>query len=735
VPQEVGNYTLVFNFPGETKEGNYYTPQSATTHLTVQQKPIQNYPTPPLPTSYWSCPIYAENRLWYTISGNWLEGFYNNSVNFNPDTTAPSTAHIVWAREQYQIAGLVGGSNTINPENGAAEDYYEGPIYQNYFVPPLIISGNLYYYVRASAGNAFTGVACVDLSTGNQLWFDPASVIGNYYFFGSGLLGQIFNAEGANGAGDFAYLWSTGGENWTVLDANTGAPIFTVYNVYSPGPFANTQWLDGGVDASGSLIIYYIDPVAGQWMLKWNSTLMMLNAYGGFNGENIYSPPYQGVVNWADGIQWNVTLPYLGGVQSFGIAGTPGVNNGVTYSDGTVLFTTTATILNEVNNLTVGAYSCQTGKLLWSSNFSKIYVPGSNSFEFWGPLYDGVMTVYIRQLRQWYGYNELTGAYLWGPVTLPEAWDEFTSSTAAYGDLFCGTYGGNIYCINIKNGTLEWTYHLPSAGINNVYGDYPLLGGLSIADGKIYAAVGEHTPENPFWQGAAMYCVNASTGDEIYQISGWWNQYPEIADGYAVSENCLNGEITCFGKGQTVTTVTAPNTQVTLGQSIVISGTVMDDSPGLMDYAGNHLWKADSTPAIGDAYMTQWMQYLYDQKPEPTNATGVPVTLTETDVNHNTYTIGTTTSDISGTYAFDWAPPISGNYTIVATFGGSHSYYGSCAETHIYVSPAPATPAPTVALPTGLASTASLELGIAAVIIVMIVCVAVLTVLMLRKRP
>jgi hypothetical protein len=132
--------------------------------------------------------------------------------------------------------------------------------------------------------------------------------------------------------------------------------------------------------------------------------------------------------------------------------------------------------------------------------------------------------------------------------------------------------------------------------------------------------------------------------------------------------------------------------------------------------------------------MSQFMEAVYEQQPMPTNITGVPVTLTETDVNHNTFVIGTTTTNAMGVYGFDWTPPIPGNYTIVATFAGSHSYYGSSASTYIYASSPPPTPAPTAPPVSGLASTGTVELGVAAVVIAMIICVAVLAVLMLRKR-
>ena len=131
--------------------------------------------------------------------------------------------------------------------------------------------------------------------------------------------------------------------------------------------------------------------------------------------------------------------------------------------------------------------------------------------------------------------------------------------------------------------------------------------------------------------------------------------------------------------------------------------------------------------------MTPWMDYLFNQQPEPTNATGVQVTLTVFDPNNNTYSIGTTTSDINGKYAFDWTPSVSGLYKITATFAGSNAYYSSSAETAITVQKA-ATATPTNT-PLSLSSTQAdiMYVGIA-IIVVIIVIGAVLAILMLRKK-
>jgi hypothetical protein len=57
------------------------------------------------------------------------------------------------------------------------------------------------------------------------------------------------------------------------------------------------------------------------------------------------------------------------------------------------------------------------------------------------------------------------------------------------------------------------------------------------------------------------------------------------------------------------------------------------------------------------------------------------VKLETLDPNNNFYEIGTVTSDASGMFKLMWQPPVPGEYTIIATFEGSASYYRSYAET------------------------------------------------------
>ena len=70
----------------------------------------------------------------------------------------------------------------------------------------------------------------------------------------------------------------------------------------------------------------------------------------------------------------------------------------------------------------------------------------------------------------------------------------------------------------------------------------------------------------------------------------------------------------------------------------------------------------NGVPVVSDASESAWMEYVYMQKPEPTNVIGVPVTLSVIDSNGNQRQIGTATTDASGTFALTWTPDIPGNF-------------------------------------------------------------------------
>lgn len=110
-PTELGNYTIVFSWPGENvTTGNQPLPNTAdladvgdiflgstskTCTLTVASTQVPSWPEPPLPTDYWTTPINDQNRGWSILASNWLNGPWLTN-NFQTEGTAPTTAHVLW---------------------------------------------------------------------------------------------------------------------------------------------------------------------------------------------------------------------------------------------------------------------------------------------------------------------------------------------------------------------------------------------------------------------------------------------------------------------------------------------------------------------------------------------------------------------------------------------------------------------------------------------------------------
>jgi hypothetical protein len=187
-----------------------------------------------------------------------------------------------------------------------------------------------------------------------------------------------------------------------------------------------------------------------------------------------------------------------------------------------------------------------------------------------------------------------------------------------------------------------------------------------------------------------------------------------------------------IGKGPSATSVSIGDDVLTLGNDVLIQGTVTDVSPGVSTF-GIKARFPSGVPAVSDQSMSDWMTYVYKQFPRPTNATGVPVALTVLDANGNYRQIGTTTSDSNGAFSLTWTPDIPGKYTVYASFDGSAGYYPSHAETAFDVQSAPATSTPQplqVQPPTEMYITAA-----TIAIIIAIAIVGAVVVLMIRKRP
>jgi hypothetical protein len=756
VPTSAGNYTLQAFFPGQWVNGSFTTvantgswsnvtgqplksaqwwfapSQSPIVTLNVQEKPIPSYPDNPLPAGYWTRPIYGENKGWSAIADNWLMRGYDtlnrpfqNGAAYARYTSAPQSPHILW--NQPITFGGVGGGKFGD------KVYYTGLSYETYY-EQLILNGRIYYQDHGPVTSVDTfGTNVLDLYTGKQLFYINNSKID---------VAQVLDFESPNEHGLLALLWSLQGSttngSWIMYDAFTGRQILTVVNVTSGSDSANAASTVFG--PNGELLSYSITGTgANRRMILWNSTLAIegyANAY--------FSPRVGSVVDGRKGIQWNVSIPQMSYDPAIITIGEDYIlTEGYDKSGYPFVFTDAAfpaTLQMDAS----GNYPTSL-QPLWIQNRTDIY---SGFYRIPRNIDNGVYVLFDEANIQYHGYSIKNGQQLW--VTDPlstSGWSLFTYVTIqAYGMFYEAGFDGHIRAFNTATGAKVWDFYMGPAGTETPYGEWPSRAGFTVADGKIYATNDEHTPDAVMWRGGKLYCLDAYTGQQQWNISGWMRM-PAISDGILTAVNSYDNQIYTIGKGPSATTIQGPLTAVPLGTSVTLVGKVTDQSEG-----------QKNTPAISDKDMGAWMEYLHMQKTLPVNAKGVDVTVSIVDPNGNSYVLGNATSDISGSYGYSWKPTMEGTYQITATFAGTNSYGSSYDMTYLTVGPATAqpsaaptqtpTPAPTATptappssiTPTPSATTApqpgtdytsAIYVGAAAVVVIIVVAVIAI---FMRKR-
>ena len=243
----------------------------------------------------------------------------------------------------------------------------------------------------------------------------------------------------------------------------------------------------------------------------------------------------------------------------------------------------------------------------------------------------------------------------------------------------------------------------------------------------------EHSALEPKPRGAPFICLNATDGILIWEIDGAfrqsrWGGRAIIGDSIIATQDTYDQRVYAVGKGPSSMTVTAPDTAVAFNTPVIIKGTVTDVSPGTKDSTIT-LRFPKGVPAVSDASQSDWMLYVYKQFAQPTDATGVPVSIDAIDPNGNYVHIGDTTSDASGKFHLTFTPEIAGDYVIFATFAGSKSFYPAFTETAMTVMEAEPTPTTTAAVTNPPYELYTIGTGVA-----IIVAIA-LAVLLIRRKP
>jgi outer membrane protein assembly factor BamB len=749
VPSKVGEYTFEFEFPGQTYDfggaydGDEYTASSAETTLTVQEEKITAISGYPLPQEYWARPIYGENTDWWTISSNWLgtgsPEFKTINFAYNvaiPGAVGSQTSHIMWTRP-LQSGGVVGDDNFVT----AGDTYMEGTAYLNRFTNPIIMAGKLYYREPLNYGSSSGGpTVCIDLRTGEEIW--SRTDVHNPSF------GYIYSFQSMNyhGVMQPTLIAAGGGRGssipsgmWIGYDGDTGEWLFNATDVPSGTKAMGPQ---------GEYLQYIIQNYGtveepDYRLLQWNSSklgtsgMMATGAIlGEVNGGAASCYDWNVSIDWRNDItdQFTVGVAYGCDIMLCYEGALP--SGGAAAAFGRAPSSTPYTYYGINLNPDEGTL----GKVLWDETYTApegnvtVFLSGSDPES-------GVFIESHKETRRWVGYNLRTGKKMWGPTESQTSFDYYgddfggvLNAQMADGRFYHSAMAGIVYCYNATTGDLLWTYgnggegNSTSSGYQLAYGAYPTMI-EAIGNGVIYTSVIEHTVNTPIYKGARTRAINATDGTEVYTLSNFGSSWTQaIADGYTTFMNGYDNQIYTVGKGPSATTVSAGPEVSVEGDKVLVKGTVIDISAGTGQNEQAARFPA-GVPAVCDDNMSDWMEYVYMQRPRPADIVGVEVVISVLDPNNNCYEVARTASDASGFFSVEFEPEVPGKYTVIATFEGSKGYWPSDAETAVYVEAAPAaTPAatPVPQEPVGTYFTISTVL--------IIVAIAIGVFLLLRRR-
>ena len=692
IPNQVGTYRLKFESPGTyipkgvyvdrpgvLNSGNYtlsysvyYKPSSTDwQNLTVQADMVASWPPSPLPTDYWTRPANAIHRDWWSILGSYpFTGgayyypggrvLYASNYQYTPYVQGPNSAHILWRRlgDPATLSGMVGGQ---------AYDYSSA---SNPGTPNIIFAGRCYQSITKILNGQSTSVwQCYDLRTGEVFWER------------TGITQVPTMIEYSPPTPDPTVAGATAARSWSINLMYIAGGRLVKYN---PADGATTVNVSIAPLTTGT---YY--------MPEYALTVQTIGTGASATYRLINWTTAGSTPNFADRIKNNITWPQssLGSLLDYdaGLSESAGldtlwppeVESG--QQPGSVGF-------NWVIGYRVYSIDLLTGQKLFD-------IVSDNTLEnsaSQSSVADRGKVAYGAANCVWICYDGRTGQKLWTSekANYPWGW-AFPYARASYdfneskGAIITSTYEG-VYAIDWDNGKIIWRYTDTNAvPFEGPYNATPFFSAVTIADGKIYAYNSEHTPSLPRDRGWSLHCINATNGQLIWKILN--PMVPgAIADGYLTASNPYDGYMYVFGKGQSTTTVTAPDVAVPLGTAFTIKGTVLDQSPA---QAG--------TPCVSKDSMSTQMQYLHMQIPiaglwHNETITGVPVILTAIGSDGSVTDIGTTTTNgYGGTFGMAWTPTKQDTYTVMASFAGDDSYGSSLATTTVTVGSAPTTPTPT----------------------------------------
>ncbi|XHH09202.1 MAG: PQQ-binding-like beta-propeller repeat protein [Candidatus Bathyarchaeia archaeon] len=689
-PYEAGQFGRPAYF-----RSTYYQPSSdGPYNLTVQADPVKSWPTSELPTGYWTRPVTTHNREWWSILGNYpatgivgggdywpqdTNTYAQPRYGYLPYVTGPTSAHVLWKRP-FNIGGLVGGTMGTQSIWESARVIYGHPT--------LIYSGRAYWTTTKVVNGQTQSVwQCYDIRTGEVYWEKyPAAQTPTFLIYDAGTA-EIVDAVPHLATVYLGYIGSVGGNgyfikydpwNGNVVGNYSIAPLTT--STYFAEPYAYGVQNQGG----------------GKYaLIKWDTSSTS--------------------TNFTSRIVSNVTWP---------ISSLPAT---VDYEAGLAVSASASRIVS---------YSLETGQVVANITTGMAYATeGTPAQVDHGKIAQRYNDGY------WHCWDIRTGQYLWKNELSSYPWGTFgTYGSCSYGGMIMSNQFDSVTAINWTNGKIVWTYYdtasspyeTPYTAGNETVNPWHACG--MIAGGIYYTMNAEHSADMPIKRGWRMHAINITTGEKVWSFAGTQSGSTDgsrvfqgaIADGYLAYSDAYTCMMYVIGKGQSETTITAPDVDVTLGSGLMIRGTVLDLSPA-----------QPGTACVSKDSMTTVMESIHLQLPitgiyNEQIIEGVPVSIDAVDSNGNAIHIATITSDgYSGIFGYNWKPETAGQYTITATFAGDDSYGSSYATTYVNVAEAPEeTQTPT----TPQTTQTPYELYTVGTGIAVIAAIA-LAVLILRKKP
>jgi hypothetical protein len=249
-----------------------------------------------------------------------------------------------------------------------------------------------------------------------------------------------------------------------------------------------------------------------------------------------------------------------------------------------------------------------------------------------------------------WAYDAYTGEQLW-------EWSEEAIGNAPAtpspqsiymnGKLYFGSYADSVICLNPDTSDVIWYRN----GMGAMGG---ATAGPVAADGLVYCG---GAPWRVYGVPAKVMAVDGETGETVWEasVAAPMKHQGAVADGILYWPTG-DGWMYAFGDGPTSNKMDLSTKQLKAGDTILISGQVLDQSP------------ASPNAPVANAPVT--LMYA---------------PLGSVDIK----TIATVTTSYSGDYYYEWTVPsdVSGMYSIVSSYAGTPGYKASSATANFKSGP------------------------------------------------